>query len=390
MLSFRDLIMLTSKSLLGNPLRSGLTTLGVFMGVFAVSSTLQVGDISTLMIEQELAKKEAPQVKFNLYSAEGRQPKAQDLEYLRQRLNRWKTIGAKGFSSFESIRFENAEQESSIVNVTPDYLTTSGRGMLRGRFLTPPDFTSYRSVVVIDRLLWEKLFKSGPIAQKDVFFLNRLWRVVGVIETKAEYSGGEPRGFAIIPMSTFSSLTGTEGIDQILVSPQSVTDIDQIKTTGENLLKKRFPDAEVWSYSNIDTILELKQIWTLASRGLLAVGGISLLIGGIGITNITVAAVVERTSEIGLRRAIGATRREILLQFILEALLLSLFGGVSAIVIVHGITTGVSSTFDLPYTFNPRTAALALGSAIGVGVGACFLPALRASRLDPVLALRAG
>jgi putative ABC transport system permease protein len=360
------------------------------MGVFAVSATLQVGDISNLMIERELAEKEAPQVKFSVYSSEGRQAKAQDLSYLRQRLQHWKNIGAKGYASSEAIRFQNNEQESDIFNVTPDYLITSGRRMLQGRFLSAPDFTNYRSVVVIDQFLAEKLFKDKSINPKNIFFLGRLWRVVGIVETKNEYSRGEPSGLAIIPISTFSSLTGTEGIDQILVSPQRITDIDQIKKTGEILLKQRFPEAEVWSYSNIDKILESQKIWTLASRGLMAVGGISLLIGGIGITNITVAAVVERTAEIGLRRAIGATRREILLQFILEALLLSLLGGVSAIVTVHGITTGVSSAFSLPYTFNPRTAGLALGSAIGVGVGACFLPALRASRLDPVLALREG
>jgi putative ABC transport system permease protein len=113
-----------------------------------------------------------------------------------------------------------------------------------------------------------------------------------------------------------------------------------------------------------------------------------LLIGGVGIANITIAAVMERTPEIGLRRAIGATQADIMLQFILEATLLSLAGGVAAIITVHALTVMVANTFELPYEFDSRTAVLSLSSALLVGVGAGFLPALRASQLDPVKALR--
>jgi ABC-type transport system, involved in lipoprotein release, permease component len=109
----------------------------------------------------------------------------------------------------------------------------------------------------------------------------------------------------------------------------------------------------------------------------------------VGIANITIAAVMERTPEIGLRRAIGATQRDIMLQFILEAVILSLVGGIVAIVTVHGLTTVVADVFKLPYKFDSNTAALALGAALGGGgweLG--FFPALRASQLDPVKALR--
>lgn len=99
---------------------------------------------------------------------------------------------------------------------------------------------------------------------------------------------------------------------------------------------------------------------------------------------------IERTAEIGLRRAIGAQRIEILLQFILEALMLSVMGGIGAIAAVHLLTLGVSQAFQLPYRFQPKTASLSLAAAIAVGMGACFVPALRASQLDPVQALREG
>jgi putative ABC transport system permease protein len=112
------------------------------------------------------------------------------------------------------------------------------------------------------------------------------------------------------------------------------------------------------------------------------------LVGGVGIANITIASVTERTSEIGIRRAVGATQREIALQFVLEAALLSLASGTVALVVVHVVALNVADAFDLPYEFEGRIAALALGSALVVGVGAGFPPALRASQLDPVQALR--
>ncbi|WP_375514454.1 ABC transporter permease [uncultured Nostoc sp.] len=121
---------------------------------------------------------------------------------------------------------------------------------------------------------------------------------------------------------------------------------------------------------------------------LAAVGVISLLVGGVGIANITIATVAERTSEIGLKLAIGATKQDIMLQFILEAAVLSLLGGTVALMTVHGLTLVVVSTFDLPYQFESSTATLSLGSALLVRVGASFLPALCASQLNPVTALR--
>jgi putative ABC transport system permease protein len=161
-----------------------------------------------------------------------------------------------------------------------------------------------------------------------------------------------------------------------------------LEERGKQLLNQRFPGSDLFARNNVREILKQKETLELASRGLTAVGIISLLIGGVGIANITIAAVIERTPEIGLRRAIGARRRDILLQFILEAALLSLLGGTAAIATVHGLTTVVAKTFKLPYQFESGTALLSLSSALLVGVGAGLLPALQASQLDPVKALR--
>ncbi|MCL1469503.1 ABC transporter permease [Argonema antarcticum] len=382
-LSAFDLILLTCKSLLGNPLRSGLTTLGVFMGVAAVSATLQVGNISRAVIEKQLAEREAPQV--NIYADE---LKLDDLEFLRQRLTGLKAISATQWLGPSQTVFRDRQAEPFIYAVTLDHFLTSGKQKIAGRFFTPADFDNYRPVVVIDLFLAEKLFQGEDAIGQRIYAEGRPYIVVGVVPIEA--GAKEPKGEMTVPMSIYNAITGSRDLGSFQIRPRNLEDINNLEDKAVKLLKQRYPDKDFYSYNNVKQILEQKQTLEMASRGLTAVGAISLLIGGVGIANISIAAVMERTPEIGLRLAIGATKWDILLQFILEAAFLSLFGGIVAIVTVHGLTLAVSDTFKLPYKFDRETAVLSLGSALLVGVGASFIPALQASNLDPVKALRGG
>ncbi|GAB1539541.1 hypothetical protein NUACC21_22080 [Scytonema sp. NUACC21] len=170
--------------------------------------------------------------------------------------------------------------------------------------------------------------------------------------------------------------------------PRKLEDLKNLEAQTKKLLEQRFPGQKFYVSNNVEDILEQQKTLESVSMALAAVGAISLLVGGVGIANITIATVAERTAEIGLKLAIGATKQDIMLQFISEAALLSLLGGTAALITVHGLTLVVANTFDLPYQFESTTATLSLGSALLVGVGAGFLPALRASQLSPVTALR--
>jgi len=387
-LSPLDLIALTCNSLRSNLLRSGLTSLGVFMGVAAVSATLQVGSISRAVIAEQLAQREAPQVFIGLWGVRDKEPKLEDMEFLRQQLEGWQAISAINWIGSSQTLFQGEEAEPFMLAVSPDYLLTTGRRVLLGRPFTAADFDNYRPVVVIDQFLADKLFKGQEPIGQLIFSEQRPFLVVGVIETKFNSDGDEPKGNLLLPLSTYSAMTGSQRIDSISVRPNNLKDMKNLEEQAKQLLKQHFTGSDFYAGNNVEEILKQKETLELASRGLTAVGIISLLIGGVGIANITIAAVIERTSEIGLRRAIGAKRRDILLQFILEAVILSLVGGTAAIATVHGLTVVVADTFKLPYKFESRTAALSLSSALLVGVGAGFLPALRASQLDPVKALR--
>jgi putative ABC transport system permease protein len=384
-----DLIALTCNSLRSNILRSALTTLGVFMGVAAVSATLQVGTISRAVIERQLQEREAPQISVFLFGVKGRETKLEDLEFLRQQLQGWQAMSASNFAwQFSSAIFQGQQAEPSTNAVSEEFFLTTGRRVLAGRPFATADFTNYRSVAVIDDFLAEQLFKGQEPIGQLIFSGQTPFLVIGVMETKLRFEGAKPKGELVMPISTYSAITGSQTLNSISIRPKHLNDLKNMEDRVKQLLNQRFPGSDLYVRNNVREILRQKETLELASQGLTAVGIISLLIGGVGIANITIAAVIERTPEIGLRRALGATRQDILLQFILEAVLLSLLGGVAAIATVHGLTTVVSNTFRLPYKFESNTATLSLCSALVVGISAGFLPALRASQLDPVKALR--
>jgi putative ABC transport system permease protein len=191
-----------------------------------------------------------------------------------------------------------------------------------------------------------------------------------------------------MPISVHSATTGQRSIRAFAIRPHTLEDLETLEAQTQQLLEKRFPGYSFYAWNNVEEILEQQKTLESVSTALLVVGIVALLVGGVGIANITIAAVIERTSEIGLRRAIGATQLDVLLQFVLEAAILSIMGGAIAIITVHGLTIIVAKQFELPYKFDTTSAAIALSSAVVVGVGAGFLPALRASQLDPVKALR--
>ncbi|HEY9620837.1 MAG TPA: ABC transporter permease [Crinalium sp.] len=386
-----DLLNLTCRSLLNNPLRSALTTLGVFMGVTAVSATLQVGNISQAVIDRRLAERDAPQVTVFPEWIPGPQESIQlqlpDMEFLRQRLKGLESISAFNWAGSRQVLFQDQEAYPAIGAVTQDFLRTAGRKLIQGRFFSEADFANYRPVVVIDQILMRQLFKAqNPLGQR-IYVNGQPYVIVGIMPSRLE-EDDPTRGQLLLPMSLYSALTGSREIGSIQMRPYQLDDLDTLEEQAKTLLAQRFPGQQFYAWNNVEDILEQRQVLQLTSRALAAVGAIALLVGGVGIANIMIAAVTERTAEIGLRRAIGATQPEIMLQFMLEAGLLSLLGGAIAIGTVHGLTLIVSDVFELPYQFEASTAIFSLTSAMGVGVGASFLPALRASRLDPVKALR--
>ncbi|MFM6195925.1 MAG: ABC transporter permease, partial [Planktothrix sp.] len=388
-LSIISLIGLSCRSLLGNPVRSFLSGIGVFMGVAAVNATLQVGNISHAVIEKQLAEKEAPQVsissKWNPITKNYARLGLEDVTILRKQLKGLQSISGMNYRYSVEVFFQNEQANPIAIATTIDFLNTLGRRLVAGRSFTPRDFNNYQPVVIIDQFLADTLFnKSNPLEQ-TIYINFRPYVVVGVTVNKPFWEQ-EPRGIVYIPMAIYSAITGQQEIDSLQLRPHKIENLESLGKQAQKILEQRFHGNEFWVWNTVEEILEQQKTLDSVSKALLVVGAIALIVGGVGIANITIASVIERTPEIGLRRAVGATQLDILLQFILEAAILSLIGGTIAIITVHGATVVVAEQFKLPYQFDRKTAVFSLSSAILVGVGAGFFPALRASQLDPVKA----
>lgn len=390
-LSAFNLLELTCRSLHSNPLRSFLTALSIFMGVAAVSATLQVGNISRAVIAQQLAKRDSPQVMLELTrergSTQSTEMSLDDMEFLRRNLLGWQSISAVYWVGSSQTEFQAEEANPLMLAVSEEFLLASGRTMVAGRFFTTADFASYRSIAVIDQLLVDKLFKGQQPVGQLLNVEGRPYVVVGVVQTKLE-GDAPPEGQLVVPISVYNALTASHSIHIIRIRPNEIKDLESLGSQAEQLLAQRYPGRSFWVWNNVEDILQQQKVLELSSQALTVVAAVSMLVGGVGIANITIASVKERTTEIGLRRALGATQGDILLQFILEAALLSLLGGTAALGAIHGLTVTIANTLNLPYQFESKVIALALSSALLVGVGASLSPALQASRMEPDKALR--
>ncbi|MBS0016739.1 MAG: ABC transporter permease [Arthrospira sp. SH-MAG29] len=392
-LSILNLFGLSCQSLMGNPLRSTLSAIGVFMGVAVVTATMQVRNISEAVIEQQMTQRESPILYLWTSDHQMRQSQSfsmDDLEFLNNNLKGITKVATLRFVWWiDSVQFHDRTGHPNMtIAVTPEYQQVSGRKIIKGRFFNSTDLEKYLSVTIVDEVLANQLFDDLDPVNQQVYMNNRPYTIVGVIESKDIFPAMERQGLLIIPLSLDMAVTGNLRIEELIIGIQDVDNVDQIKAQTISILQKRIPTQQYSDWINITDIIEKRATLASISQSLLVVSLIALLVGGVGIANVTIAAVIQRTPEIGLKRAIGATRSEIMLQFILEVVILSLAAGILAIATVHGATIMVSARFDLPYKFDYNTAKLSLTSALMIGVMSALFPAIRASKIEPVQALK--
>lgn len=394
-MNIKDILFLSLNSLRSNTLRSFLSSLGVFMGVFAVSGTLEASDVGKLYLKAQLEKMGAPQIfifpPYSIIPFKYKKFQSEDLAWLKANLSGWRFITPRQNGGTDTIFFKKQQIPVQSKAVTPDFLMVSGKKLIKGDFFSVNDFQQSNPVVIIDQLTAQKLFNDSNPLGKMIYFQNKSYYIKGVIQTQqndSESDGNEPTGLIIIPLTVYQSLKSNTLFSNIIITPKNSENVEEVKKQAIALLKKRFLHFNINAYSNIEEIRSQETQLNTVTIILLLIAGIALLVGGVGIANITIASIVERTSEIGLRRAIGATQNDILIQFLLEAILISMTGGIIAILTVQGITILTVSKLKFPYEFSYQTCVVSLGSAIIVGIASSFLPALRASNLDPVEALR--
>jgi len=399
---------LASRALLRNKLRSFLTALGVVIGVGAVIAMVAIGEGAKSRVEQTfqsmgtnvLVVLSGSSLGGGMHGGFGTQLTLtwDDLKAIQTEIP---TVRAAAPMLRVSgvVQSEDLNWTTAIIGTTPEYHLIRNAPIASGRGLQQSDVEGDVKIAVLGQTVIEKLYGAGvdPVGQM-VRIKGVPFQVVGVLVKK----GQSPMGLdyddtVVVPVSSFrSKLQGGLGKfiqGSIMVSAVSLEATGRAQQQIAALLRDRHrlaQDAEDdFSVRNLSEIANAQQEGTRVLTTLLAsIAAVSLLVGGIGIMNIMLVSVTERTREIGVRMAVGARPRDILAQFLSEALTLSLAGGLLGIALGVAVAWQLAAAFHWPMILRPGIALLAVGFSAAVGVGFGLYPARKASRLDPIEALR--
>lgn len=402
--------------LAANKLRSILTMLGIIIGVGAVIALLAIGQGAGAAITSEIQGIGSNLIVVIPGSVEqggGRPAQAlgtapsltlEDAYALADPRNVPHAAGvAPVLNSRAQVVYGGENTNTEIYGVTPAYQQVRSWDLVRGRFITQTDLDTLARVAVLGQLPAEELFNGADPIGEVIRIQQVPFRVVGVL---AERGGGGFFGFTeddriMAPITTAQSrllgarsVRGGERLVTVInVSATGEADIDRAIEEITVTLRRRHDvelgeDDDFSLFTQQDLLGAFNQITTILTLFLAAIAAISLLVGGIGIMNIMLVSVTERTREIGIRKAVGAKRRDILAQFLIEAVVLSVIGGLIGILLGAGIAQLVN-TFDVITTVvSPQAVTLAVGFSIAVGVFFGIYPAWRAAQLNPIEALR--
>jgi putative ABC transport system permease protein len=408
--SIIEIARLAAESLLANKVRSLLTMLGVIIGVASVIALLAIGNGATASITSQVQALGTNVLTIRAGSPNSRTPGqsagAQNLTLADSNAIaalKLPIIGpAPTYGGSSQLVAPSADTTATITGVTAAYEQISALTLASGIFLSDAQVSGADGVIVLGNTLATTLFGSGTAVGQPVRVGSKVLRVIGVLGLKGSGGFGSVDDQALVPITVAQQqLYGARTPDgngwkvsSIQISVTKSADITSVQTRIQTLLRQRHSlasngtkdDFQVQNQASL--LSSLTTVTTVLTYFLAAVAGISLLVGGIGIMNIMLVSVTERTREIGLRKAVGARPRDILMQFVVEALGISLAGGIIGLMIGVGVAVGVTLSGLLTTAITLSSVLLALGFSLGIGLFFGIWPARRAARLNPIDALR--
>ncbi|ADI01015.1 MAG TPA: FtsX-like permease family protein [Syntrophothermus lipocalidus] len=377
-----------------NKMRSFLTMLGIVIGVAAVILVVAIGQggRSKLLSEMEQIGSTLFVIYIQSVSTDtvtdSERINLQDIRVIKERVP---AILALAPSSYEyaEVKSRRGSKQVLAVGTTGDFVKVRNLDLARGRFFSEIDNRAVRRVAVIDEKLGENLFgRADPIGKK-ILLKNTPTLVIGVAKAgESIFMEGQVRN-VYIPFSYWQSLFNSSRVDQLEGKAVNKDRVNEAVKQAKNILNRRHHTTDRYSSFTMEEEMAVAdRVMGIMTTIIGAIAGISLLVGGVGVMNIMLVSVTERTREVGIRMAVGARRRDILVQFLIEALVLSLIGGTIGMILGIAGSAIVCLMLKLPPEISPLTIALAFVFSAAVGIFFGIYPANKAARLDPIEALR--
>ena len=397
---FWNTLLLAVREIRRNLMRSFLTILGIVIGVAAVITMVTLGNGATRSVQDQIAAMGSnllmvlPGQRMGPMSSGAPQFKVADAEAIQQQISGLRAVAPIASKAVTVVR-QAKNWSTAVTGTTPDYFEISRWRLASGRVFTAAEERAGKAVCVIGETVRRELFgRQNPIGE-EIRIKQFACEVIGLLTSKGQSTMGSDQDDTIImPLRTVQRrLTGTQDVRILQVSVMDGVSTERTKDSVRQLMRER---RKVTANEDDNfNVMDTKQIadtltgTTRVITALLgAVAAVSLMVGGIGIMNIMLVSVTERTREIGIRLAIGALEREVLLQFLIEAVVLASLGGVVGILLATVASIGLAQLMQIPYLFNAQINILSFLFSAAIGVVFGYFPAKRAASLDPIEALR--
>jgi len=376
-------------SILSNKLRSLLTMLGIIIGVGSVIALVALGQGTTKAITEQVQGLGSDLITVNIMG----RGSSNSINY-EQAIGLREVDGIAGLAPVNNqsatLKYGTVSTNVSVIGTNMDYLSVQSYEMASGRFIAQLDLDYNQKIAVLGADTAVELFGFVNPVGEYVQINGIRYKVVGLLAEKGDSSSGSNDDIVMIPLTSSERLFRSVGVRTLYATVQSEAMMESAKAELDQQLSKLFR-GNTNSYTIMNAEDLLKTVTSVSDTLSLALGGIagiSLLVGGIGIMNIMLVSVTERTREIGIRKAIGANKRDILVQFLIEAVVLSGLGGIIGIVAGIGAGQLASSALGMDVVFSTNIILLAFGFSVAVGVVFGLFPSNKAASLKPIDALR--
>jgi putative ABC transport system permease protein len=394
-------LLLAFRELRRNVMRSVLTMLGIIIGVAAVIVVVTLGGGATQQVSQQISSLGSNLLMVSVGKRMGPGQvsgaeafKLADAEVLAKDVDGLVAVAPVASGSTTAI-YANENWSTNVSGTTEDFFAVSNQPVAEGRLFTASEARLGAAVCVIGQTVANKLFGQQNPLNNRIRLQKLSCEIIGVLKAKGQSTmGTDQDDLVVLPLRTYQRrIAGNQDVNLIKVSVRDGMDTEKVKHDIEAVLRTRRHLSA--TEENNFNVLDMKEIALMLSSttrtmtGMLsAVGAVSLLVGGIGIMNIMLVSVTERTREIGIRLAIGALEHEVLLQFLVEAIVLSSFGGFIGIILALVTALLLSGILQVPFVFQSGVVMIAFLFSAAVGVIFGYFPARKAARLDPIEALR--